>query len=74
MRRLPLTTPLLKYLERVQKYLRLVPNHVHYHEDHLLFLMRYLIEAEGRQMQFIVALEDVLKGRQCVHYVPIVVL
>ena len=74
MRCLPLGTPFLQNLERMQEYLWLVPDHVHYHEDHLLLLVRYLIEAKCWKMQLVVALKDVFKGRQSVHNMPIVVL
>lgn len=46
--------------------------HVHYHEDHLLFLMWYLIEVKSWQMKLIVALKDVFKGWQRVDDMPIV--
>ena len=54
--------------------LRLVSNHVYYHEDHLFFLVRDLREVESRQVQLVVRLKDVLKGWQGVHYMPVVVL
>ena len=54
--------------------LRLVSNHVDYHEDHLLFLVRDLREVESRQVQLVVRLKNVLKRWQGVHYMPVVVL
>jgi len=71
-RRLALRASLLEYFQRVQKDRRLVTYHVHYHEDHLFFLMWYLIEVKSWQMKLIVALEDVFKGWQRVDDMPIV--
>jgi len=49
-----------------------VSNHVHYHEDHLFFLVWYLVEIKSWQMELIVALKDVFECRQRVDHMPVV--
>ena len=69
---LALGATLLQNGQRMQENLRLLTDHIHYHEDHLLFLVGDLVEAEGGQVQFVVDLEDVFKRGQSVHYVPVI--
>ena len=71
-RRLSLRASFLQNGQRVQEYLRLLPNHVHDHEDHLLFFVRDLIETKGGKMQLVVDLEYVFERRKCVNYVPVI--
>lgn len=72
MRGLPLRASFLQYGQRVQEYLWFLPDHIHYHEDHLLFFVWNLIKTEGWQVQFIVHLEDIFKSWQCVYNVPVI--
>ena len=45
---LPLRAPLLQDTQRMKVERRLVTDHVDYHVDHLLFLVRYLMETVSR--------------------------
>ena len=56
----------------MQEYLRLLPNHVYNHEDHLLFFVRDLIETKGGQVQLVVDLEHVFERWKCIDYVPVI--
>ena len=58
----------------MQEYLGLLTDHIDYHEDHLLFFVGDLIEAEGGKVQLVVDLKHVFKSWQCVHYVPVIYL
>ena len=71
---LSLRAPVLQYSERLLVYLGLEADHVDYHEDHLLLLVRDLVEAEGGQVEFVVSVEHVLVGRQGVDHVEAAVL
>ena len=44
---LALGAALLQNGQRMQENLGLLTDHIHYHEDHLLFFVGDLVEAEG---------------------------
>ena len=52
--------------------MRLLPDHIYDHEDHLLFFVRDLIETKGGQVQLIVDLEHIFKRWQSVHNMPVI--
>ena len=67
MRGLPLGAALLQNDKGLEEDGRLGPDHVDDLVDHLLLLVGQLVEAEGRQVQLVVRLEDIVEARQRVH-------
>ena len=74
MRGLSLGASVLENLEVMNENMWLVPDHVNDHVDHLLFLMRNLVEVERRQVELVVGLKDIFKSWQCVDDMPVIVL
>ncbi len=55
----------------MQVQLRLHPDHVDYHKDHLLFLMWQLLAFKARQIKLTVNCEHIFVSRQSVHSVKV---